>query len=105
MLKIIARTVHQHLRDTDFIARVGNDEFMLILPDIAEDERHRRLSGIREAILQLPFRFREKNVTISASIGATLFDDTDTPGKVIERGQKALSSAKHAGRNHLIWIA
>ncbi|NAW65619.1 diguanylate cyclase [Photobacterium halotolerans] len=105
VLKIIARTVHQHLRDTDFIARVGNDEFMLILPDIAEDERHRRLSGIREAILQLPFRFREKNVTISASIGATLFDDTDTPGTVIERGQKALSSAKHAGRNHLIWIA
>ncbi|WP_368502000.1 diguanylate cyclase [Photobacterium sp. 1_MG-2023] len=105
VLKIIARTLRQHLRDTDFVARVQNDEFMLILPDVHETERQRRLTEIREAISQLPFRFRDKNVTVTASVGATLFDDSDHPGTVIERSQKALNSAKHAGRNHLIWIA
>ncbi|WP_371929369.1 diguanylate cyclase domain-containing protein [Photobacterium sp. CCB-ST2H9] len=105
VLRIIARTLRQQLRDTDFIARVSNDEFMLILPEMTETERHRRLSNIRESIFQLPFRFREKNVSVTASMGATLFDDNDTPSSVIERSQKALSSAKNAGRNHLIWIA
>ncbi|WP_299020379.1 diguanylate cyclase [uncultured Photobacterium sp.] len=105
VLKIIARTIRQNLSDTDFIARFGDDEFMLILPDVNEEERTKRLTKIRENITQLPFRFRDQNVTITVSIGATLFHGNDTPADIIERTDKALYSAKSAGSNRMLWIS
>ncbi|MGF1732973.1 diguanylate cyclase [Photobacterium kasasachensis] len=105
VLKIIARTIRQTLTDTDFIARFGDDEFMIILPDSNEEERNKCLSKIRETIVQLPFRFRDQNVSISVSIGATLFDGNDTPTDIIERTDKALFSAKSTGHNRMLWIS
>ncbi|PSW01675.1 GGDEF domain-containing protein [Photobacterium lipolyticum] len=103
-LKIIARTIHQCLEETDFIARFDGDEFVVIMPDVSEEERNKRLNKVRESISQLPFRFRDQNVTISISIGATLFEGNDTPTDIIERTEKALYSAKSAGRNRMFWI-
>lgn len=104
VLKILARTIRQQLDETDFIARFGGDEFMLILPDISEEERTKRLGKIKESICQLPFRFREQNISISVSIGATLFAGNDTPGDIIDRTDKALFTAKSTGRNRMLWI-
>ncbi|MGF1726049.1 diguanylate cyclase [Photobacterium nomapromontoriensis] len=105
VLKIIARTLNKNLEDTDFIARFGDDEFVLILPDVTEEHRNKRLSNIREAVTQLPFRFRDKNVTISVSVGATIFEGNDTPTDIIERTEKALFSARSTGVNRLLWIS
>lgn len=104
-LKIIARTIHKCLHETDFIARFDGDEFVVIMADLNEEERIKRLNKIRESVSQLPFRFRDQNVTISISIGATLFEGNDTPTDIIERTEKALYSAKSAGRNRMIWIS
>lgn len=105
VLKILARTIRQTLSETDFIARFGNDEFMLILPDTSEEERNKLFNKIRETITQLPFRFREQNISISVSIGATLFAGNDTPSDIVERTDKALFSAKSTGRNRMLWIS
>ncbi|KLV01631.1 diguanylate cyclase [Photobacterium aquae] len=105
ILKIIAKTLRQQIADTDVVARFSDDAFMLVMPDVNEDERNKRLGVIRESISQLPFRFRDKNVTITASIGATLFDANDTPSDIIERTEKALLSARSAGNSRLIWIS
>lgn len=105
ILKIIARAIRQQLSPTDFIARFSDDAFMLILPETDEETRNKRLGCIREAIVKLPFRFRDKNVTISVSIGATLFEANDTPPDIIERTEKALISARSAGNNRILWIA
>jgi diguanylate cyclase len=103
-LKIIARTIHQCLEETDFIARYKSDEFMIIMPDINEDNRTKSLNKIRETVAQLPFRFKEQNVSITISIGATLFEGNDTPADITERTSKALDNAKNSGRNRFIWI-
>ncbi|MCW8331317.1 diguanylate cyclase [Photobacterium sp. SDRW27] len=105
VLKILARSIRQTLSETDFIARFGDDEFMLILPDISEEERNKRLNKIRETVTQLPFRFREQNISISVSIGATLFAGNDTPTDIVERTDKALFSAKSTGSNRMLWIS
>ncbi|UTV28256.1 GGDEF domain-containing protein [Photobacterium atrarenae] len=104
MLKIIARAIRQQLGETEFIARFGGDEFMLLLPDASEESRNKTLSKVREAITQLPFRFREQNVSVSVSIGATVFDGNDTPSDVVERTEKALHSAQQTGKGRIIWI-
>ncbi|WP_410000090.1 diguanylate cyclase [Photobacterium sp. TY1-4] len=104
MLKIIARAIRQQLGETEFLARFGGDEFMVILPDASEESRNKTLSKIREAITQLPFRFREQNVSVTVSIGATVFDGNDTPSDILERTDKALQSARHAGKGRILWL-
>ncbi|OAN14019.1 diguanylate cyclase [Photobacterium jeanii] len=104
-LKIIARTIHQCLADTDFIARFDGDKFMVIMPDCNEEDRTKRITQIRENVAQLPFHFRDQQVSITLSVGATLFDANDTPPAIIERTQKALNTAKSTGTNRLSWIS
>lgn len=104
ILKIIARTIRKQLEPTDFIGRFGDDAFMLILPDVSEEQRNLRLTAIRQAIAQLPFRFRDNNIAITVSMGATLFESNDTPTDIIERTDKALTGARSAGSNRIFWI-
>ncbi|PCE69051.1 diguanylate cyclase [Salinivibrio sp. YCSC6] len=102
-LKIIARSIYQCLRDTDFIARFGGEEFVVLLPDADEKTRTDILANVSHTIRQLPLKFKNQRVSITASIGATLFSGSDTPTHVLERADQALYQAKNAGRNQIIW--
>lgn len=103
VLKVVARTIHQCLRDTDFIARFGGEEFVVLLPDADEQTRNALLNQIRETIAKLPFKFKDNRLTITVSIGASMFKDNDSTVDVLERADNALYNAKHDGRNKLIW--
>ncbi|MBV7300055.1 sensor domain-containing diguanylate cyclase [Enterovibrio paralichthyis] len=103
VLKVVARTIHQCLRDTDFIARFGGEEFVVLLPDANEETRHAILDNIRETVAKLPFKFKDDRLTVTVSVGASVFRGTDTPVDVLERADTALYNAKHNGRNKLFW--
>ncbi|SIO01296.1 GGDEF domain-containing protein [Salinivibrio sp. ES.052] len=102
-LKVIARSIYQCLRDTDFIARFGGEEFVILLPDANDDTRTDILANISQTIRKLPLKFKNERVSITASIGATLFKDQDTPKPVLARADQALYQAKNSGRNQIIW--
>ncbi|WP_237466660.1 GGDEF domain-containing protein [Vibrio stylophorae] len=102
-LKVIARTMHKALSDTDFIARFGGEEFVVILSDSDEKTRQSILTNLRDAVSHIPFKFRDHKVSITVSVGATLFQESDTPTSVLERTDQALYLAKEQGRNRLIW--
>ncbi|WP_407331208.1 diguanylate cyclase [Enterovibrio sp. 27052020O] len=103
VLKVVARTIHQCLRDTDFIARFGGEEFVVLLPDADEETRKSLLTNIRETVAKLPFKFKDNRLTVTVSIGASLFKDNDNTVEVLERADNALYNAKHNGRNKLVW--
>ncbi|MGF1769840.1 diguanylate cyclase [Enterovibrio makurazakiensis] len=103
VLKVVARTIHQCLRDTDFIARFGGEEFVILLPDADEETRKSLLNNVRETIAKLPFKFKDMRLTVTVSIGASMFKDNDNTVQVLERADNALYNAKHNGRNKLVW--
>lgn len=103
VLKVVARTIHQCLRDTDFIARFGGEEFVVLLPDADEPTRQALLNNIRETVAKLPFKFKDTRLTVTVSIGASVFSGDDTTVDVLERADNALYNAKHNGRNKLVW--
>ncbi|EOD81083.1 GGDEF domain family protein [Grimontia indica] len=103
VLKVVARTIHQCLRDTDFIARFGGEEFVVLLPDADEETRKALLNNVRETVSRLPFKFKDTRLTITVSIGGSLFKDNDSTVDVLERADNALYNAKHNGRNKLVW--
>ncbi|WP_298718129.1 GGDEF domain-containing protein [uncultured Oceanisphaera sp.] len=101
-LRLIARTIQQSLRESDFVARFGGEEFIVLLNNIDPAHLKVPLEKLREQIKNIPFRFKEERVTITASIGATLFRQGDSITSALERTDQALYRAKHAGRDQIV---
>jgi diguanylate cyclase len=100
-LKVVAKALQKSLRDTDFIARFGGEEFVVLLPNVNPDKFETPLENLRKAIKSIPFRFRDARVEITISIGATLFKEGDQPSDAFERADKALYGSKNGGRDRV----
>ncbi|MFA7259735.1 MAG: GGDEF domain-containing protein [Aeromonas bestiarum] len=100
-LKVVAKALQGALRDTDFIARFGGEEFVVLLPNINPDKYQKPLETLRQTIKSIPFRFRDARVEITISIGATLFREGDHTTDAFERADKALYSSKNSGRDQV----
>lgn len=101
-LRMIARTLQKSLRESDFVARFGGEEFTVILSNINRDRLEKPLQKLREQVKKIPFRFKEEPVTITISLGATLFKPGDSINSALERADQALYRAKHAGRDQIV---
>lgn len=103
-LQVIAQNISKCLRATDFFARWGGEEFVVLLPQTELEHVKKPLESIRKQIQRIPFKFRDKSVTITASLGATNFVPGDSILTAFERADKALYEAKNTGRNRCIII-
>jgi len=101
VLKIIAGELSRRLRKTDFIARFGGEEFVLLIPATPPDGGLQLLQTLREGIEQCPFHFRNQRVTITISGGLTAFAEGEAAEQVFERADQALYRAKNGGRNRI----
>jgi diguanylate cyclase len=99
VLRIIARTLRNRLRKTDFIARFGGEEFVILMPETPDGGALQTLEAIRLAVANCPFHFREQPITITISVGIAAFVGDASPDTVFERADAALYRAKEAGRN------
>ena len=101
VLKIIATELQRRLRKSDFIARFGGEEFVLLIPATPLEGGQQLLETLRQAIEACPFHFKGEPVTITCSAGLSAFADGDTPERVFDRADKALYRAKNGGRNRI----
>jgi len=105
VLKIFAERVKDSLRSFDLVARLGGEEFVVILPDVSEDMAHVIAERLRRTIGDVPFVVNapEGQVTVTTSIGGALIDTVDRTELVLERADKALYEAKEGGRNRTVF--
>lgn len=101
VLKIIGTELHKRLRKTDFIARFGGEEFVVLLPNTPYDAGRQLMESLRDSIGSCPFHFKGQRVAITVSAGLTAFTDGDTTERAFERADGALYRAKDAGRNRV----
>lgn len=96
----VAQRLKLCIRAGDTVSRLGGDEFVLLFSDL--DDVHECDRAIVRVIGQLtaPFRIGEHDISISASIGVTLYPqdgaDSDT---LLRHADQAMYAAKQAGRN------
>lgn len=101
VLKIIANVLRKRLRGSDFIARFGGEEFVLLLPNTPWPVGVRIVEALRAAIEACPFHFKGEPVTITVSVGLSAFKAGDRSDLVIKRADQALYRAKDGGRNRV----
>jgi len=101
VLKIIAGELSKRLRKTDFIARFGGEEFVLLIPSTPLDGGRQLLETLRAAIEACPFHFKNEPVTITFSAGITAFSSGERHDQVFERADQTLYRAKRNGRNRV----
>lgn len=95
----VARRIGNCLRDEDTVARIGGDEFLVLLPTLSEREAALRVAEkIIDSLCQ-PFRLKECTVDIAASIGIALYPEHGmTVDSLIAHGDAAMYQAKSEGR-------
>lgn len=101
VLKIIATVLRKRLRGSDFIARFGGEEFVLLLPATPPAAGAKLLETLRAAIEACPFHFKGERVTITISMGLASFRVGEHSDMVLKRADQALYRAKNAGRNRV----
>ncbi|TBU76055.1 GGDEF domain-containing protein [Phytopseudomonas daroniae] len=101
VLKIIAGELFKRLRKTDFIARFGGEEFVLLIPSTPMEGGLKLLDTLRSAIENCPFHFKGERVTITLSGGIASFSAAERSEQVFERADQALYRAKRSGRNRI----
>jgi diguanylate cyclase len=101
VLKLIATVLRKRLRGTDFIARFGGEEFVLLMPSTVPTAGMKLLESLRAAIEACPFHFKGERVTITVSMGLTAFKAGEHSDLALKRADQALYRAKNAGRNRV----
>ncbi|MFJ7285159.1 diguanylate cyclase [Pseudomonas sp. NPDC099000] len=101
VLKIIASVLRKRLRGTDFIARFGGEEFVLLMPATPLASGAKLLESLRASIEACPFHFKGERVTITISMGFSAFKSGEHSDLVLKRADQALYRAKNAGRNRV----
>ncbi|MCO8309709.1 diguanylate cyclase [Pseudomonas mandelii] len=101
VLKIIASVLRKRLRGTDFIARFGGEEFVLLMPATLPMAGAKLLETLRASIEACPFHFKGERVTITISMGLTAFRPGEHSDLVLKRADQALYRAKNTGRNRI----
>ncbi|AJP49795.1 GGDEF domain-containing protein [Pseudomonas simiae] len=101
VLKIIANVLRKRLRSTDFIARFGGEEFVLLMPDSSLTDALAAGEVLRAAIEACPFHFKGEPVTITVSMGVAQFQPGERSDLALKRADEALYRAKAAGRNRV----
>lgn len=99
VLKIVAKVLKKQLRATDFIARFGGEEFVILLPATQVAQGLTLLDQLRSAVEQCPFHFKSEPVTITVSTGMTALRQGERSDVGLKRADQALYRAKENGRN------
>lgn len=96
-----ARIMLDETRSGDAVARVGGDEFVLIIRNLSNKERLERIANRLIGRLQAPMSFEGDACVISASIGTALTSQflSPKPAEILHAADLALYEAKRSGRS------
>lgn len=100
VLKTVAVVMRRETRAADFIARVGGDEFVLLLPGLVQTSTLAKVAQRIIEGLQEPIDFEGKPCRISASIGLTVSSFYDSPDvdQMLADADEATYASKRGGR-------
>jgi diguanylate cyclase (GGDEF)-like protein len=103
LLQQVARRLQESVRASDTVGRIGGDEFVVLIPELAGSDAANAALGLAEKIrhaVHQPFKVDGHDLTISCSLGVAVYPDDGTDEVALTKSaDKAMYRAKDAGRN------
>ena len=103
VLCLVAACLRDRIRTTDLIARLGGEEFIIILPETAMEPAHILAERLRQAVERLYIPLPDgKTVQVTISIGVSACPETSkTVESLLDNADEAMNYAKEHGRNRV----
>ncbi|MBA3339581.1 MAG: GGDEF domain-containing protein [Gemmatimonadaceae bacterium] len=103
VLKELSNIMKETARDTDAVARIGGDEFVLILPDTGWQGALTFAERLRRKVDDFSFGLSSSTMSITISVGVALARGTDpiSPEMLLQEADRSLYKAKSGGRNRI----
>jgi len=106
VLQIFVEAIQEVIRTTDFLGRVGGEEFALLLPDTSAKSAYHLAERVRERITKYPYLAGDMLIEVTASLGVAELQTRDPDIKaLLNRADEALYTAKQSGRNRVTMAA
>lgn len=105
LLKIATDKLRSCVRDNDMVARIGGDEFLIVITQVVGDTM---LSSVATRIidaLSRPFSINNIEVSVSASVGIAMYpEDSQDPEELIKLADHAMYDVKRKGKNDFAFV-
>ncbi|MDY6980922.1 MAG: EAL domain-containing protein, partial [Pseudomonadota bacterium] len=102
LIKQVANVLRSRLRDTDFISRIGGDEFAFIIMDADENAALNLVEEICSSINSIRFSWKDKAYPVSASFGlVSIRPDSGSVQDLLSAVDSACYISKEQGRNRI----
>ncbi len=107
VLKEFTRRLQENVRGVDLVARMGGEEFLVVMPDagrfVAENAAERLRESVERDLFQLP---SGKKLKVTVSVGVAIGSAINAqPEELIKQADQALYRAKEKGRNLVSFFA
>ncbi len=107
VLKEFAQRLQNNVRGMDLVARMGGEEFMVIMPEVSQSLVNEVAERVRKATEDAPFELTPGDGTrkVTVSIGVAVLKSTESVFELIKRADDALYASKNNGRNMVTFAA
>jgi diguanylate cyclase len=99
VLKLLSKIILTRVRKVDMFARIGGEEFVLLMPDTAIEDALNLNNQLRTSLQDSGFHYKGSPCPITSSVGIADFEENDTPETILHKADKALYQSKREGRN------
>lgn len=99
ILKDLSALIKSAIRDNDIFGRIGGEEFGIFAKEIGDMKVYRYCERIRKKISRTVFKFEEKEIKITISIGCAVSQNEKRYDNVFKKADSALYRAKNNGRD------
>lgn len=106
LLQTVAQRLSGAVRQSDTVARMGGDEFVILLSELHRSDDAARLAQELLATISRPVVIEDQELSVSASIGICVFpNDGENAGDLLRNADSAMYRAKSGGRNRYEFYA
>jgi len=102
ILSNIGKILKRYIRRSDFVGRYGGEEFLVILPNISEEQVFYFAEKIRSIIESFKFLYKNERIIVTVSCGLSQRSHTKSLKETVELADEMMYKAKESGRNKVL---
>jgi two-component system cell cycle response regulator len=103
VIRVIANVLTETCRASDYVGRVGGEEFCVVLTETDEENAVMWAERLRKRVGGIAIKFADRTLKVTISLGvAQLTDDTKNAAQLVDHADQSLLAAKHAGRDRVV---